>query len=205
MRNRPKVLGVVLCGGRSSRFGSDKAVAQLDGRPLLELVALRAGQQVDHLILNLNQTNEISLLDGLPVVRDLDDARRGPLAGVLAAMDWASRQLPGWRWIATFPVDCPFFPDDLLHRLVDAAIPSGRPAIAASGGRSHPTFALWPVDHRTALERFLIDENKRSVTDFARFMGAHEVDYPIIPFDPFFNINRPTDIALAARLNGGKS
>ena len=204
MRDMPRVLGVVLCGGSSSRFGADKAVAQLGGRPLLELVVQRAGPQVDCLILNLNQPNEISSLDEFPVVRDLDDARRGPLAGVLAALDWASRQLPGWRWIATFPVDSPFFPDDLVHRLADAAIPSGRPAIATSGGQSHPTFALWPVECRTALGRFLVDDNKRSVAGFARFMEAQEVDYPIIPFDPFFNINRPTDLALAARLNVGR-
>jgi len=200
------VIGVVLAGGQSRRMGgADKGLAELAGRPLVGHVIDRVRPQVGTLILNSNAPPERYGAFGLPLVAD-DlpagvEAFAGPLAGVLGGLDWAAAHAPAARWIATVAADAPFVPEDLVGRLCLAVdCESADLACAASGGRSHPVFGLWPVRLRRALRRAVAEEGVRKVDAWTARYQLVEVSYGTRPVDPFFNVNRPEDLAEAERL-----
>ncbi len=144
------ILGVILAGGRSRRFGGgDKGFADLGGQPVLVHVIERFRPQVGRLILNANGDVGRFACFGLEIVADQDHPEQGPLSGVLAAIDWADRHAPNYRAVATVATDVPFLPPDLIERL-DAGRGDGV-AIAVSAGRRHPTIALWPISARAAV------------------------------------------------------
>jgi len=204
------VIGVLLAGGMARRMGGgDKCLLELAGQPLLAHAIERLSPQTEALVLNANGDPARFAAFGLDVVPDPIIGYAGPLAGVLAGMEWARRNRPSARWIATAASDTPFFPRDYVARLLAAAQPR-HPAIAmaASGGREHPVFALWPValtgDLRGALEagtRKILDWTDRHTTLTGKF---DMIDGPDGEIDPFFNANRPEDLALAERIAGTK-
>jgi molybdopterin-guanine dinucleotide biosynthesis protein A len=127
----------------------------------------------------------------------------GPLAGVLTGMEWARAEGPGLPWIATIATDTPFFPSDLVTRLLAAVERDGAElACAASGGRAHPVFGLWPVRLADDLRRALQGEEIRKVDVWTARYRLTVADFPTVPLDPFFNTNRPEDLAEAERLLG---
>ncbi|MFP3920191.1 MAG: molybdenum cofactor guanylyltransferase MobA [Dichotomicrobium sp.] len=199
------VIGVLLAGGLARRMGGgDKCLLPLSGKPLLSHAIERLEPQTDALVLNANGDPARFAAFGLDVVPDSVVGYAGPLAGVLAGMEWAKRNRPSARWIATAASDTPFFPRDYVARLLEKA-QSHHPAIAmaASGGREHPVFALWPValmgDLRSALEsgtRKILDWTDRHTTLTVTFDMLAGPDGEI---DPFFNANRPEDLELAER------
>ncbi len=180
--------GVVLAGGRASRMGGqDKAGVTVAGRSLLDWACLRLGPQVGALAVNLRAGSEAP---GRTVLRDPVPGQPGPLAGVLAAMDWAASR--GAARVATLPVDVPCPPPDMVARL--AAV--GPLAHAATlGGGAHPACAVWPVALAPAL-RAALAAGQRRVRDFAVAQGSVEVPFT----DTFFNVNTPADLALAEAL-----
>ena len=138
---------------------------------------------------------------GLPVVADSIPGFVGPLAGVLAGLEWAKTQAPDLSWVASFATDAPFVPRDLVARLMAAVhAEKAQLACAASGGRTHPVFGLWPVSLAGNLRHALVDDGMRKVEDWMRRFAVAVVEYPVKPFDPFFNANRPEDLAQAERL-----
>ena len=186
--------GIILAGGRSSRMdGRDKALLGLGGATLAARAVDRLGPQVDRLALSANGDAARFGLAGIEVIADADDDRAGPLAGILAGLRWAS---PRCEALASVAVDTPFFPPDLVRRLA-AAAPPGAIAVAASAGRRHPTFALWPVGIADALAAYLAGGGRKA----GAFIDAHAhvaVDFPGTDgFDPFFNVNTPADFAEA--------
>lgn len=197
-----KVIGVLLAGGRSSRMGGgDKCLRSLGGKPLLARVIERARPQVAALALNVNGDPARFQEFRLPIIADsvLDFA--GPLAGVLAGLDWAAQDGKGATHLASFATDTPFLPRDLVSRLV-ASIESGTYdlACAASAGLSHPVFGLWPIAIRGDLRRALLEDNIRKVDGFTARYRLARVEFPHLPVDPFFNANRPEDLAEAERI-----
>lgn len=201
------VCGILMAGGQSRRMGGgDKALRELNGRPLLSRIVGRARPQVSALILNANGDPARFADFGLPVVRDVVEGFAGPLAGVLTGLEWVAENRPGCAWIATFACDAPFFPEDLVPRLRSAIRAEGADmACAASGGRSHPVFALWPVALRHDLRRAMIDEDIRKVDVWTARYRLATVEFPAVDtpggeVDPFFNVNRPEDLAEAERL-----
>ncbi len=200
------VIGVLLAGGLARRMGGgDKCLLELAGRPLLSHAIERLAPQTDGLVLNANGDPARFAAFGLDVAPDPIAGYAGPLAGVLAGMEWARRNRPSARWIATAASDTPFFPRDYVARLLAAAQPH-HPAIAmaASGGREHPVFSLWPValiaDLRSALEsgtRKILDWTDRHTTVTVPF---EMIDGPDGAIDPFFNANHPEDLERAARI-----
>lgn len=195
----PAAVGVLLAGGRSSRMGGgDKSLRPLGGRPILARVIERAKPQVTELIVNANGEPARFAPFGLPVVADTIADFPGPLAGILAAMEWAARERPQIAWVVSFPTDAPFFPTDLVARLFEViANDTGDLACAVSAGQDHPVFALWPVRLRQDLRRAMVDDGIRTVNAWTdRYRVAH-VAFPCAPFDPFFNINRPENLAEA--------
>jgi molybdenum cofactor guanylyltransferase len=193
---RAVIAGAILAGGQSRRMGQDKAFLTLAGTPMIQRAVDRLKPQVARLILNVHEaTNDLDKY-GLPVVTDPPGNHEGPLAGILASLRWAEAQ--GFPWIATAAVDTPFFPDDLVVRL-EAAAQDKPMAAARSGGRLHPVFGLWKAALAPVLERE-IGKGLRSVHQWVALHDAGIADWAIAPYDPFFNINKPEDVARAAQM-----
>lgn len=196
------IAGVLLAGGQSRRMGGgDKCLLALGDKPILAHAIERARPQVAALVLNANGDPARFRAFGLPVVPDGVPGFAGPLAGVLAGLDWAAGALPGAKYLASFATDAPFFPRDLVPRLM-AALGNGRYelAAAASQGRAHPVFALWPLGIREALRRALLEEGLRKVDVFTARYSLASVDFPVGEVDPFFNTNHPDDLEAARML-----
>jgi molybdopterin-guanine dinucleotide biosynthesis protein A len=194
------VAGVLLAGGLSRRMGGgDKNLKRLGGRPVLEHVIERVRPQVTALALNANGDPARFAEYGLPVVADSIEGFAGPLAGVLAGLDWAAEAVPECGWLLSAPTDAPFLPADLVQALLLAAKAGADLAVAASGGRAHPVAALWPVSLRHPL-RAALESGVRKVEDFTRDYRVETVEFPTEPIDPFFNLNRPEDLEQAELL-----
>jgi molybdenum cofactor guanylyltransferase len=197
-----KVVGLLLAGGQSRRMGGgDKALRLLDGIPLLDRVIERLRPQVDALVLNANGDPGRFARFGLPVVGDTVLGFVGPLAGVLAGLDWAVSHRPDCPYVVSVATDAPFLPIDLVARLVEALDEARADlACAASGGRSHPVFGLWPVRLRDDLHRAVVDQGIRKVDLWTARHQLTTVSFPVPAVDPFFNANRPEDLETAAAL-----
>lgn len=197
------IVGVLLAGGLARRMGGgDKCLQQLGGKSLLAHSIQNAQTQVSPLI--INAAGDPSRFDdfGLPVVADVIDGFAGPLAGVLTGMQWAKENTPEAKWIVTFPTDAPFFPADLVARLLAVvADQNAEISCARSGDRTHPVFALWSVNLTDDLRRAMIEENMRKIDRWTARHNTVHVDWPVKPFDPFFNINRPEDLAHAEQIS----
>ena len=200
----PPVAGVLLAGGQARRMGGgDKCLRPLGGQPILGRIIARARPQVAALVLNANGDPARFADFGLPVAADGVEGFAGPLAGVLAGLDWAAEHAPACGYLASFACDAPFFPDDLVARFLAALEAEGADlACAASGGRAHPVFGLWPLRLREDLRRAMLDEGLRKVDVWtARYRLATvefaPQDTPAGRLDPFFNANRPEDLAEA--------
>jgi molybdopterin-guanine dinucleotide biosynthesis protein A len=197
-----RVIGVLLAGGQARRMGGgDKCLRQLGERTILEHVIARARPQVAVLVLNANGDPARFAAFGPPVVADVVAGFAGPLAGVLTGMEWARTHRPECPWIATIATDTPFFPTDLVARMLSALAREGADlACAASGGRTHPVFGLWPVALADDLRAAMVDEGMRKVDVWTARHRLAEVAFATDPIDPFFNTNRPEDLAEAERL-----
>ena len=168
---------------------------------LLGHVIDRFGPQVAGLALNADGDSSRFARFGLPVIADSVPGHAGPLAGVLAGLDWAAGQ--GATAIVTAAADTPFLPQDLVPRLLLAAEVSGAPiALAATASGRHGTFGLWPVALREDL-RAALAGGTRKVTDWADRHGAASASFPETPWDPFFNVNTPEDLARAQAMAAG--
>ena len=205
-----KPLGVILAGGQATRMGGgDKGLLQIGGQSLLSHVINRLAPQVDGLALNANGDPGRFADLGLPVLPDTIEGFAGPLAGVLAGLDWAAEQ--GADSIVTAAADTPFFPRDLVARLTQAAEGQVHPLVLAttprtgdealkSGGgkrvNRHPTFGLWPVALRDHLRQSLNDGVRR-VLAWTDIHGTGYADFPTGDIDPFFNVNTPEDLDMA--------
>jgi molybdopterin-guanine dinucleotide biosynthesis protein A len=191
-----------LAGGLARRMGGgDKPMRQIGGRTILERVIARLKPQCDGLILNANGDPARFASFGLPVIPDRVENFPGPLAGILAGLDWAAAHAPDLAWVASAPGDCPFLPVDLVARLHEARQQAGTPlACARSGNWRHPVVGLWPVALREDLRHALIDEDLHKIEVWTARHGVAIAEWPDRPVDPFFNVNTPQDVAEAERL-----
>jgi molybdopterin-guanine dinucleotide biosynthesis protein A len=197
-----KPLGVVLAGGLARRMGGgDKARLRIGGRTILQRVLERLEPQCARLILNANGDPARFADTGLAIVPDSVGGFAGPLAGILAGLEWAAAHAPEMNDVVSVPGDCPFLPDDLVARLFSARATAGTPlACARSGEWRHPVIALWPLDLCHALRQALVDEGLHKIESFTARHGVAIADWPAVPIDPFFNVNTPDDAAEAERL-----
>jgi molybdopterin-guanine dinucleotide biosynthesis protein A len=196
------VLGVVLAGGLARRMGGgDKARIRIGGMTILQRVLARIGPQCSAMIINANGDPSRFADTGLSVVPDSVPDFAGPLAGILAALDWAATQAPAVSDVISVPGDCPFLPRDLVPRLLQARAAAGTPfACARSGGWRHPVVGIWPVALRMDLREALTGHGLRKIESWTARHGVAIADWPAEPVDPFFNVNTPEDAAGAERL-----
>jgi molybdopterin-guanine dinucleotide biosynthesis protein A len=195
-------LGLILAGGLARRMGGgDKARIKIGNKTILQRVLGCLTPQCVRVIINANGDPARFADTGLPVVADSVPDFAGPLAGILAGLDWAAANVPQCDWIASAPGDCPFLPDNLVERLHEARSAAGTPlACARSGQWRHPVVALWPVALREDLRRALIDEGLHKIEIWTARHGVAIADWPDKPIDPFFNVNTPEDAARAEEL-----
>lgn len=198
----PPTLGLVLAGGLARRMGGgDKALIAVGGVAILDRVLALLRQACADIILNANGDPARFGRYGLPVVPDGVPDFAGPLAGILAGLDWAAANRPGLAWVASVPGDCPFLPHDLVRRLHEERERAGLPlACARSGDWRHPVVGLWPVALRADLRRALVVEDLRKIEVWTARHGVALADWPAQPVDPFFNVNTPEDAVEADRL-----
>ncbi|CAN0509902.1 unnamed protein product, partial [Phaeothamnion confervicola] len=170
------------------------------GALILDRVLERMTPQCAGMILNANGDPARFAATGLPVVADEVPDFAGPLAGILAGLDWAAANAPPIDWVVSVPGDCPFLPRDLVARL-HAARRGGQPlACARSGAWRHPVVGLWPVALRADLRRALFEEDLHKIEIWTGRHGVAIADWPDSPVDPFFNVNTPEDAAEAGRI-----
>jgi molybdenum cofactor guanylyltransferase len=181
--------------------GGDKPLKEIAGRTILERAIERLAPQCAALILNANGDPARFAATGLTVVADDVPGFAGPLAGILAALDWAARNRPDLAWVASAAGDSPFLPHDFVSRLHATRAAAGVPlACAESGGQAHPVNGLWPVALRADLRHALVAEDMRKIDRWTARHGIAHASWPAEPLDPFFNANTPQDIAAAERL-----
>jgi len=194
--------GVLRAGGLARRMGGgDKPMRMIGGRTILSRVITRLAPQCNGLILNANGDPARFAAFGLPVIADGVADFPGPLAGILAALDWAAANRPKVKWMLSAAGDCPFLPRDLVARLHRALTDENAElAVAASGGQSHPVIGLWGVSLREELRHALIVEDIRRIDRWTTRYRLATVSWPTTPLDPFFNANTAEDIAEAERI-----
>jgi molybdenum cofactor guanylyltransferase len=195
-------LGLLLAGGLARRMGGgDKPLQQLGGHPILDHVIGRLGPQCQGLVLNANGDASRFSRWGLPVVADDVEGFAGPLAGILAGLDWAAAHRPEADSVVSVAADTPFIPRDLVARFrAEARAAGAGMACAASAGWSHPVVGLWPVALRHALRKALVEEGERKIDRFTARFPLATVEWPSSPVDPFFNVNTPEELAEAETL-----
>ena len=198
----PQTLGVVLAGGRARRMGGgDKARIPIGGTSILERVLARLHAQCSGIILSANADPARFADLGVPIVADSVPDQAGPLAGILAGLDWTASHAPWIEWILSAPIDCPFLPRDLVARLHQARAAAGAQlACTRSGEWTHPVVALWPVNLREDLRRALTVEAVRKVDEWTARYAIGIAEWPAVPVDPFFNVNTPEQAAAAERM-----
>ena len=195
---RGEIAAVILAGGQSRRMGGgDKGLLPFGAATVIGQVIARLSPQVGRMAINANGDPARFAEYGLPVLPDSLPGHPGPLAGILAALDWACAQ--GADWVVTVPSDTPFLPTDLVERLAIAAKEDAPIAIASTKDRIHPTCGLWSVRLREDLAGTL-NREERKLRDFTDRHSAVTVSFPPGPPDPFFNINTPADLAQAKAL-----
>ena len=199
MTEQPATLGVILAGGLARRMGGgDKTL-----RPILDHVIERLAPQCALLTLNANGDPARFAAYGLPVIPDDVPDFAGPLAGVLAALDWTALHHPAIAWVVSVAADCPFLPRDLVARMqAERALAGAELAVAASGDQSHPVIGLWKVSLRDELRYALVVEECRRVDRWTARYRRVTTQWPVTPVDPFFNANTPHDVAEAEALAG---
>jgi molybdopterin-guanine dinucleotide biosynthesis protein A len=200
----PPTLGLVLAGGLARRMGGgDKALIKIGGITILDrVIATLSGQCVD-IVINANGDPGRFADTGCVVIPDNVPDHPGPLAGILAGIDWLAAQDNGVEWMLSVPGDCPFLPDDLVEKLHAARRRMGADvplACARSGEWRHPVVGLWPLALRSDLRKALVEEDLRKIEVWTERHGIAIADWPDRPVDPFLNVNTPEDVERATRI-----
>jgi len=197
----PPTFGLVLAGGLARRMGGgDKALIEIGGISILDRVLATLSGQCAGLAINANGDPQRFADTALPVIPDNVPGFAGPLAGILAGLDWLAAQNNGIEWMLTVPGDCPFLPEDLVERLHQARrdLGAGVPlACARSGEWRHPVVGLWPLALRADLRHALTVDDLRKIEVWTARHGVAVADWPVDPIDPFFNVNSPEDVTRA--------
>jgi len=195
------ILGVVLAGGRSKRFGQDKNQVKLGSKTLLEHTIVKVSSKFNNILVVSNKDLEINISDTLQVIPDCIEGNLGPLVGVLSAMKWIKKNNQLYQWIATFPSDTPFFDESIIDKYKkEIKLNDNLLYFVKSNEKRHNIFGLWSVKLIDTLENDLINNNFRKVEDWANKVGVKTINIKSKEFDPFLNINTKDDLVEAEKI-----
>ena len=186
------ILGTVLAGGKSQRFGEDKSQVKLDGRLLIDFILSEIVDEFKEVLIVTN--NQIAFQNSKKISKIKDIKKgQGPLGGVLSAMKWAKEKNSNYKWISTFPVDTPFFKKEILKKfLSEINIEESKLFFIKSNNTRHNIFGIWSIDLMKKLEDDLND-GQRKVEVWANSVGVKVINMKFVNNDPFFNINTKED------------
>ena len=193
------ILGVVLAGGKSKRFGEDKSQVILDGKILINYILSEIVDIFNEILIVAN--GEIKFLQSKKISK-IEDFQKdlGPLGGVLSAMKWIKKNSKNYQWISTFPSDTPFFKKELLQSFFEKIdFNESKLFFIKSNNTRHNIFGLWSVDLLSQLEEDLIKKGDRKVELWANSIGVKNIEMQFENIDPFFNINTKEDLEIAKK------
>ena len=194
------ILGVVLAGGKSSRFGEDKNHIKLGNKTLLEHVLYKINNKFPETLIVSNRPLKIQIPKKITIIEDCFE-NLGPLVGVLSSMKWIKENKKTFKWIATFPSDTPFFETSIIEEY-KKKITTNESSLyfVKSNNKRHNIFGLWSIDLLQTLENDIVKNNFRKVEDWANKIGVKTINVEIKEFDPFFNINTKEDFEIAKKI-----
>jgi len=191
-----KILGVVLAGGKSLRFGKDKSQVKLNNKSLIDHILSEILTEFKELLIVSNNSIKFNKSEKISIIGDFKN-NLGPLGGVLTAMKWIKDNNKDYHWISTFPTDTPFFKNQILkdfHNKIN--LKNGKLFFIKSNNTRHNIFGLWSIDLADKLEKDL-ENGDRKVEDWANKIGVNIIDMQFEKNDPFFNINTKEDLEKA--------
>lgn len=191
-----KILGVVLAGGKSLRFGEDKSQVKLNNKSLIDHILSEILTEFKELLIVSNNSIKFNKSKKISIIGDFKN-NLGPLGGVLTAMKWIKDNNKDYQWISTFPTDTPFFKNQILKDFHDQInLKNGKLFFIKSNNTRHNIFGLWSIDLADKLEKDL-ENGDRKVEDWANKVGVNIIDMQFEKNDPFFNINTKEDLEKA--------
>ena len=200
--NEHNILGAILAGGKSRRMGKDKLFLQLNNLTLIEHTIYKVKKYLKNLVIITNQENTFFEKNNLTVVKDCVTGQLGPLVGILTAMKWAKEKSTRCNWIATFPCDTPFFPENIITKFIEESKKKESLILCASShGRKHNIFGLWSLDLYDKLYNDLVNNKIRKVQDWTKENNIKNLEFEFEDYDPFFNINTLEDLKFAKKLS----
>ena len=193
------ILGVVLAGGKSKRFGEDKNKVKLGEKTLLDHVLYKISNKFDEILIVSSQSLEIKKIKNVTLIPDCYDDF-GPLAGVLSSMKWIKENKKDYQWIATFPVDTPFFKRQILKDFIqNINFNESDLFFIKSNNTRHNIFGLWSIKLLDLLEKDL-NNGQRKVELWANNIGVKIINMEFSNNNPFFNINTKEDLKKAEEI-----
>ena len=193
------ILGTVLAGGKSQRFGEDKSQVKLDGKLLIDYILNEIISEFKEILIVSNNQINFKHSDTISMISDLKKDQ-GPLGGVLSAMKWVKESNKDYKWISTFPVDTPFFKKKILQNfLSEINLEEGKLFFIKSNNTRHNIFGVWSIDLMDKLEEDL-NNGERKVESWANNVGVKVIDMEFLNEDPFFNINSKEDLEKARKI-----
>ena len=195
-------LEAILAGGQSKRMGKDKLFLQLNNKTLIEHTIDKVKKHLKKVIIITNQENEFFSKNNLTVVKDCIEGQQGPLVGILTAMKWAKENLTQCAWVASFPCDTPFFPENIVENFIQESEKKESLILCASThGRKHNVFGLWSLNLYDKLQDDLVNKKVRKVQDWTEKNKIKNLEFKFKDYDPFFNINTIEDLEFAKKLS----
>ena len=188
-----KILGVVLAGGKSQRFGEDKSQVKLADKLLIDYILSEINDEFKELLIISNNLIKFQKSDKISLIEDFKK-NLGPLGGVFTAMKWIKDNNKDYQWISTFPTDTPFFKNQILKDFYDkVSLQKSKLFFIKSNNTRHNIFGLWSIDLIDKLEDDL-NKGNRKVEDWADSVGVEIITMKFDKNDPFFNINTKEDL-----------
>ncbi len=196
------ILGAILAGGQSKRMGKDKLFLELNNKKLIEYSIDKVKKYLKDLIIVTNNNDVFFSKNNLTIVKDCIEGQLGPLVGILTAMKWAKENSSKYSWVASFPCDTPFFPENVIKSFIQESKKKESLILCASShGRKHNIFGLWSLDLYDKLKEDLVNNNIRKVQDWTKKSKIKNLEFKFKDYDPFFNINTKEDLEFAKKLS----
>ena len=190
------ILGTVLAGGKSQRFGEDKSQVKLEGKLLIDYILSEISSEFREILVVSNNKIDFKNSEKISIIEDFKKGL-GPLGGVLSAMKWVKENNKNYEWVSTFPADTPFFKKEILQKFYkEIEIEKSRLFFIKSNKTRHNIFGLWSIDLLDKLEEDL-NKGDRKVELWANSVGVKVIDMDFKNIDPFFNINTKQDLEKA--------